>query len=404
MGEEFAKAAFVFGSTSLTFNTNIKEPGNDLKYIIKVTENHDGTKTYTPDRVENLKFSPSKDNFNFESDDIQAYFANYFLGSLTDPNGIGKVVDLTFIDGKDQTYAKEALTITKDEFNTYSKKPEESFDFDNCVQIISNYLAYFKKMVDSDVFKYDAEGKYLIYGDREDNKKIHDTVTKTDFDLSSKVYQNSLYRSIFDTLLATVFGMSTQLSQREANSLALFAESEIDRLFKDGHLNPHADRLSNGIIYLLGGGADTATGTDKDDTLIDGGGSDTIYGDKGDDIIFAGNRGEDKSKDDGSDISSNTLYGGAGNDRLYDSSGDDTIYADTDKYYIFVGDQDELDANFDDTNTTNYLYGNSGGDTLIGSKGIDYLYADSEEFKDKATNTNTLVGKEGDDHIFGGNK
>lgn len=362
MGEEFAKVAFIFGSTSLTFNTNLKD--DKVKYIIKVVENPDGTKTYTPDRVENLKFSPSKDNFNFESDDIQAYFANYFLGSLTDPNGIGKVVDLTFIDGKDQTYAKEALTITKDEFNTYSKKPEESFDFDKCVQIILNYLAYFKKMVDSDVFKYDAEGKYLIYGDREDNKKIHDTVTKTDFDLSSKVYQNSLYHSIFDTLLATVFGMSTQLSQREANSLALFAESEIDRLFKDGHLNPHADRLSNGIIYLLGGGADTATGTDKDDILIDGGGSDTLYGDKGDDIIFAGNRGEDKSKDDGSDISSNTLYGGAGNDRLYDSSGDDTIYADTDKYYIFVGDQDELDANFDDTNTTNYLYGNSGGDTL----------------------------------------
>lgn len=74
MGEEFAKAAFVFGSTALTFNLNASLNGeeNGIKYILKVTINPDGTKTYTPDRVENLKIRPDIDNFDFTGGGLQA--------------------------------------------------------------------------------------------------------------------------------------------------------------------------------------------------------------------------------------------------------------------------------------------------------------------------------------------
>ncbi|WP_297990140.1 calcium-binding protein, partial [uncultured Campylobacter sp.] len=401
--EDFAQAAFVFGSSKFSFDTRIKEDG--IKYIFDI--NDDGT--ITPNRIENLKLTLADDNFDFKSDSLIASMINPTLRKISDPNDIGKTVKLHFINdfyGEGNTGA----TITAKEFGRLKNIESKSLDLSRSKMInmwdkfAKAYFEYFEKIYESNVINYSAEGKYVIYGDKLDNWNIRDTVTKLAVDLKHNVKIDDALKlcvsKFFEIIEILNITQSLAITQEELIARA----QKLPLLEKlNNNLNPHKDRLSNGIIYLLGGGADTATGTDKDDILIGGDGSDTLYGDKGDDIIFAGNRSKDKSKDNGSDISPNTLYGGAGNDRLYGSSGDDTIYADTNKDYIFVEDQDELAANFDDTNTTNYLYGNSGSDTLIGSRGTDYLYADSEEFKDKATDTNTLVGKEGDDHIFGGN-
>lgn len=119
MGEEFAKAAFVFGSTALTFNLNASLNGeeNGIKYILKVTINPDGTKTYTPDRVENLKIRPDIDNFDFTGGGLQAWLANGTLEDVLDPNGIGNKVTLK---PDKVSYVNEIeTTLTKGEFNEY---------------------------------------------------------------------------------------------------------------------------------------------------------------------------------------------------------------------------------------------------------------------------------------------
>ena len=289
MGEEFAKAAFVFGSTALTFNLNASLNGeeNGIKYILKVTINPDGTKTYTPDRVENLKIRPDIDNFDFTGGGLQAWLANGTLEDVLDPNCIGNKVTLK---PDKVSYANEIeTTLTKDEFEKFKSINEENKDkekinaFEKYQNIIKNYINYFKKIINSDIINYSADGKYVIYGDKVGNT-LSNTTTKTGVDLSDSVLEKGAIRTIVSSFASTLIGVAkNDLTIDKAHSLAVFAERLIDEVL-DSNLNPHKSRLDNGILYLGGDGDDTITGTDKADIFKGGSGYDTYKAGDGDTI------------------------------------------------------------------------------------------------------------------------
>ncbi|QKF71488.1 calcium-binding protein [Campylobacter geochelonis] len=424
--EDFAQAAFVFGLSNFTFNTNYELAGSDgIQYVFDI--NTDGS--IKPSHIENLKFTLNTDNFDFESDSLLAGMLNPTLKKITDPNNIGKAVEIKFINDFYPTNTDINLNLTVDEFKNLQELKVEYSEYE-MLKFISDYadryLYYFKKIVYSNIIDYSAEDKYLVYGNEENNNNIRNTITKNEVDLSKTI--------TFDNLVGLTSSIvnSIILSYNPVKLISLIAIRQIvDNKLKEhgftvnSNINPHKDKLSNGIIYLLGDGSDSATGTNKNDILIGGHGSDTLSGKGGDDYIYVGKR-DKNNKDDGTDILSNSAYGGSGDDyifgssgndalsgglgddTIYGNSGDDTLYADIQLAFSpdLNDDSDateiaELIKEFDTVKNTNYLYGGSGSDTLVGSRGKDYLYAAGKDSSDSAKDTNTLIGKSGDDFLYG---
>ena len=276
MGEEFAKAAFVFGSTALTFNLNASLNGeeNGIKYILKVTINPDGTKTYTPDRVENLKIRPDIDNFDFTGGGLQAWLANGVLEDVLDPNGIGNKVTLK---PDKVSYASEIeTTLTKGEFNEYLNSDDNTqIGFlEKWKNIIKNYANYYKKIIESDIINYSADGKYVIYGNKDGNT-LSNTTTKTGVDLSDEVIHGT-FRQLFNSVVASIVSVATtELNSADLQDLQNFINDYADSF--SFVANPHKSRLDNGILYLGGDGDDTITGTDKADIFKGGSGYDKYF-------------------------------------------------------------------------------------------------------------------------------
>ncbi len=117
-----------------------------------------------------------------------------------------------------------------------------------------------------------------------------------------------------------------------------------------------------------GGGDDTVTGGDTDDTLLGGEGSDTTDGGGGDDSLLGW---------EGADV----IDGGDGVDTLEGGTGNDTIFGGADRDFL-LGDtgNDSLEGQAGD----DFLLGQAGDDTLRGGTGEDRLTggsgADTFEF------------------------
>ena len=387
--EDFAQAAFVFGSSKFTFNyeMNNNDLNDKVRYVLDINE--DGS--ITPSHIENLKFTLDTDNFDFDSFDGLAKMVNPVLKNITDPNDIGKTIKIEFINDFYPNNNDIDLTLTAQEFKNLEKLKVEYTEFEIKKLVrdyAKKYISYFRKIINSDIINYSAEGKYLIYGNKNDNV-INKTVTKAGVDLRFKLTFddiNSLTTSIVDSIFFIFTPIYNFMTKSVVRKIVTEELRDIN-LSGNSNINPHSSRLDNGIIYLLGDGNDAATGTNKDDILIGGNDSDTLNGGKGNDILIAGNRTKD-NKDDGSDNSSNTLYGGDGDDKIYGSSGDDFLHGDENPSWFgdIAGNiTDKLVPKGDDT-----IHGGKGNDTYIFERGfgndtiINYnpdLYIDTVEFK-----------------------
>ncbi len=136
------------------------------------------------------------------------------------------------------------------------------------------------------------------------------------------------------------------------------------------------DTLSGGAgddVILGGTGADALSGEGGNDTLWGNDGADILLGGEGDDSLYGA-----ADQYNGTDTSSNTLFGGTGNDTLIGSRGDDTLYG-----------EDGNDS----------LHGDSGADFLSGGAGDDVLDASIGITGDSSSNT--LTGGEGNDTLYG---
>ena len=325
MGIEYAKAAFVFSSTSLEFNGK-----EGFKYIVRVDINPDGTKIYTPKRVENIDLSPSNDDFDFKGDGWKANLINPILEKVMDPNAIGRTVNIEFKED-DGGLSILDYVLTKEEFNTLKKQNlSQELKYSDYKNIINNYALYFKELLDSEIFNYGEDGKYVIYGTQKDDN-MSGTTTIKGIDLSKKLSDDDFSLALMP--IATIINSAYNLTTGETLSLMGLAERMLKNIY-DVNLNPHKDKLSNGITYVGGKGSDSITGTDYDDILY----------------------GHDKEgKDD--DEAADTLIGGKGSDKLYGGRGNDTLIGHT--------------GSMIDDDIRDELYGGDGFDTYyVGDKDI----------------------------------
>lgn len=247
--EEFAQAAFVFGSSKFTFNANLEN--DKIQYVFNVDEQG----TITPSHIENLKFTLDTDNFDFKSSDGFAKIVNSFLKDITDPNGIGKIVNIEFENdfySGNQDIASFNLSAL--EYSVLSKQDLNQSVIDNPrlqSEYIRKYFSYFKKIINSDIINYSADGKYVIYGDKNGNT-LSNTTTKENVDLSN-IDIDKLVNSICDFMisnlpfLAYIKPLSDTLNDKIDDTVIAQIRNEVYSMVANLY-NPHKDRLEWNFI------------------------------------------------------------------------------------------------------------------------------------------------------------
>ncbi|MCZ6187130.1 hypothetical protein O6B97_08530, partial [Campylobacter ureolyticus] len=308
---DFARRAFIFGSTALGIDTD------NIRYVLD--------KNLNPIEVRNarIKLNPKGDNFDFFSNDGIASLVNPTLANIIDPSRIGRTVNMKF-DIEDI----KADTVN---FGTVSKARYDSmFDYDNIakeilgesfldylnptltiikasalsaylvkitISAVKNIYKEFKNnIVNLDSIKYiDENGKFVMY-DGSGDGKLNGTILDDGFDLSKDIKvtdifsQNSIYNIasvIVDGILVNYASIKlskeTIISNVINGVVSAFSSGEFD----GGNINPHKDKLKNGITYIGGKGSDTIIGTEFDDILYSN--DKSLKDDNSPDILKGGN-------------------------------------------------------------------------------------------------------------------
>ena len=140
---DFARRAFIFGSTALGIDTD------NIRYVLD--------KNLNPIEVRNarIKLNPKGDNFDFFSNDGIASLVNPTLANIIDPSRIGRTVNMKF-DIEDI----KADTVN---FGTVSKARYDSmFDYDNIAKEIlgESFLDYLNPTLTT--IKASALSAYLV--------------------------------------------------------------------------------------------------------------------------------------------------------------------------------------------------------------------------------------------------
>lgn len=247
--QNFAKNAFTFGSTKLTFDKN------EIRFIFDREGN--------PLRIENFRVIPANqtwnaekneenplDNFDFAGGTGFAQRINHLLKQITDPSGIGKKVEFNYV-GDTSKYSK---TVEKPGwFNEHIKNPiQDGLDqADNLLSYdekLSMYLNELRNIQKSGVIDYlDENGKIVLYA--------------TDGEISGTKAKNA------DLSKGVLPG---------------------DLLDLNHYHDYFADKLKNGITYVGGQNNDTITGTEYNDRLLGATSSDTLKGLGGSDHMEGG--------------------------------------------------------------------------------------------------------------------
>lgn len=247
--QNFAKNAFTFGSTKLTFDTK----------AIRFVFDREGN----PLRIENFRVIPANqtwnaeknaenplDNFDFEGGTGFAQRINHLLKQITDPSGIGKKVEFNYV-GDTSKYSK---TVEKPGwFNEHIKNPiqdglEQADNLLSYDEKLSMYLNELRSIQKSGVIDYlDENGKIVLYAI---DGEISGTKAKN-ADLSKGVLPGDL-------------------------------------LDLNHYHDYFADKLKNGITYVGGQNNDTITGTEYNDRLLGATSSDTLKGLDGSDHMEGG--------------------------------------------------------------------------------------------------------------------
>ena len=293
---DFARRAFIFGSTTLGIDTD------NIRYVLD--------KNLNPIEVRNarIKLNPKQDdrigdNFDFFSNDGIASLVNPTLANIIDPSRIGRTVNMKF-DIEDI----KADTVN---FGTVSKARYDSmFDYDNIakeilgesfldylnptltiikasalsaylvkitISAVKNIYKEFKNnIVNLDSIKYiDENGKFVMY-DGSGDGKLNGTILDDGFDLSKDIKvtdifsQNSIYNIasvIVDRILVNYASIKLSKETIVSNVINGVVSAFSSGEFDGGNINPHKDKLKNGITYIGGKGSDTIIGTEFDDIL-----------------------------------------------------------------------------------------------------------------------------------------
>ena len=260
---DYAKRAFTFGSTKMTYDINVK-------FII------DG-KTLQAKALNDLAIYPKDDDFDFVGG-LGTAIPNHYLKKLTDPSNIGKTVAIKFENDV------KPISLTRDEFINLENKTNVKSDMNT-----DAFAHYFNNdILSSKVIDYlDKDGKLVMFGSNGDDPISGTKAKNLDFD---------------EFLYSEFLGVS----------------------------NHYKKYVDNGIHYIGGDGADSITGTDKDDILKGGSGADTLNGKEGYDIYYADN-GDTIYDSDGKGrvyLNNTQLRGGKFNENL--SSGNIEIYESND--------------------------------------------------------------------------
>lgn len=247
--QNFAKNAFTFGSTKLTFDKN------EIRFIFDREGN--------PLRIENFRVIPANqtwnaekneenplDNFDFAGGTGFAQRINHLLKQITDPSGIGKKVEFNYV-GDTSKYSK---TVEKPGwFNEHIKNPiqdglEQADNLLSYDEKLSMYLNELRSIQKSGVIDYlDENGKIVLYA--------------TDGEISGTKAKNA------DLSKGVLPG---------------------DLLDLNHYHDYFADKLKNGITYVGGQNNDTITGTEYNDRLLGATSSDTLKGLRGSDHMEGG--------------------------------------------------------------------------------------------------------------------
>ena len=247
--QNFAKNAFTFGSTKLTFDKN------EIRFIFDREGN--------PLRIENFRVIPANqtwnaeknaenplDNFDFAGGTGFAQRINHLLKQITDPSGIGKKVEFNYV-GDTSKYSK---TVEKPGwFNEHIKNPiqdglEQADNLLSYDEKLSMYLNELRSIQKSGVIDYlDENGKIVLYA--------------TDGEISGTKAKNA------DLSKGVLPG---------------------DLLDLNHYHDYFADKLKNGITYVGGQNNDTITGTEYNDRLLGATSSDTLKGLGGKDHMEGG--------------------------------------------------------------------------------------------------------------------
>ena len=247
--QNFAKNAFTFGSTKLTFDTK----------AIRFVFDREGN----PLRIEDFRVIPANqtwnaeknvenplDNFDFEGGTGFAQRINRLLKQITDPSGIGKKVEFNYV-GDTSKYSK---TVEKPGwFNEHIKNPiqdglEQADNLLSYNKKLSMYLNELWNIQKSGVIDYlDENGKIVLYAT---DGVISGTKAKN-ADLSKGVLPGDL-------------------------------------LDLNHYHDYFADKLKNGITYVGGQNNDTITGTEYNDRLLGATSSDTLKGGADSDYMEGG--------------------------------------------------------------------------------------------------------------------
>lgn len=150
--DDFVDRSYVFGSTEFTFDVT------SVRFVV----NEDGTR-----EIVNLKIVPEPDNFDYKSDNFLATVTNILSEETIDPSGIGRPVDLIFIND-----APVIDRLTKEDFEALQKKTS-SVSVSGVIdksKVALKYLAKYASMWWNQKFTYlDSEGRHVVFDGKDIN-------------------------------------------------------------------------------------------------------------------------------------------------------------------------------------------------------------------------------------------
>ncbi len=180
--------------------------------------------------------------------------------------------------------------------------------------------------------------------------------------------------------------------------------------------DPEGDMIDNNDEFLPGEGPndDIVLAGDGDDLVEAGEGDDEVYGEDGNDTLYGEDGDDYLSGGEGNDI----LYGGDGDDTLDAGQGGDELYGEDGNDTLLGGPgEDLIDGGAgDDTitggNSDDEIVGGTGNDDIDGEDGNDDIEGnDGEDFIlgglgddtiDGGADDDQIYGEDGDDTLFGG--
>ncbi len=234
--DNFADRVFLWGNTSFQIS--------DAKFVVTRTLNPDGTYNYSRS-IEDFAVLPRKENFDFVSIDGTTTQTQLVSQHAIDPSGIGRKVDIAFVDD----IARETFTEADywSDVQAFGDLGYAKFELNipRQLQLQNGVQEIFDALFSGGITAAVAADKLIVYG-TDESDTFSQWVTPAGINL---------------------------LKQYEGVGPYSF-------------LMPQFQLALNGLVYLAGSGDDVVNATSKDDVIFGGLGGDELSGNGGDDLIF----------------------------------------------------------------------------------------------------------------------